>query len=370
MIRKSAIVAAAAVLALLVFIGCSNGTTDSVRPAETYTVTYNANGADSGTVPTDGGTYIAGDEVTVLGNTGGLALNGYAFSGWNTAADDSGTSTYLEGATFTMGTGDVTLYATWSQNVHTLSFDANGGSGTMAVQTVAEEATVTLPVNTFTYEGYTFVGWATGAGRRAAYTDEEEFTMGTADVTLYAVWTPTTYTIIYTLNGGTNSASNPATYTIESATITLADPSGTDYTFGGWYSDSVFEAQVTGIPAGSTGSRAFYAKWTPQGTVTTTLKEEEQITVTGTGTGDSGLAGTVGATLTIGVNGSDIYASYQWYRDGQMLDGATGQTLEITLTTPGNYTFTVVVTNDDGNGFSESVIVTVTNSTTDPDEDA
>ncbi|WP_020612673.1 hypothetical protein [Sediminispirochaeta bajacaliforniensis] len=75
MIRKSVIVATAAVLALLIFAGCSNGTTDHVRPAETYTVTYNANGANSGTVPTDGSAYLAGDEVTVLGNTGRLALD-------------------------------------------------------------------------------------------------------------------------------------------------------------------------------------------------------------------------------------------------------------------------------------------------------
>ncbi len=355
MIRKSVIVATAAVLALLIFAGCPNGTTDHVRPAETYTVTYNANGANSGTVPTDGDAYLAGDEVTVLGNTGGLALNGYAFSGWNTADDGSGT-TYLEGATFTMGTGDVTLYATWSQNVHTLSFDANGGSGTMAAQMVAEGATVTLPANTFTYEGYTFVGWATGTGRRAAYTDEEEFTMGTADVTLYAVWTPTAYTITYSLNGGTNSASNPATYTIESSAIALEAPSRTGYTFSGWYSDSGFETQVTGISAGSTGNVTLYAKWTPDSTITATISVPAggMITLSDTFT--------VAKDQTLSVSVSETYASYAWYLDGSAL-GVTTQTLELDTSSvdAGSHELMVVVEDVDGNGSSARVAITVTN---------
>jgi uncharacterized repeat protein (TIGR02543 family) len=60
----------------------------------------------------DGGTYSAGDTVTVLGNTGGLAKSGYSFSGWNTAADGTGTG-YDAGDTFVMGSADVTLYADW-----------------------------------------------------------------------------------------------------------------------------------------------------------------------------------------------------------------------------------------------------------------
>ncbi len=56
---------------------------------------------------------MPGATVTVLGNTGGLAKAGHHFAGWNTAADGSGTA-YAAGATFGMGTADVTLYAQWA----------------------------------------------------------------------------------------------------------------------------------------------------------------------------------------------------------------------------------------------------------------
>ncbi len=88
-------------------------------PINAYTITYNSNGATSGSAPSDSSTYLQGDTVTVQGNTGSLIRTGYTFSGWNTAADGSGSS-YSEGATFTMGAANVTLYAKWT---------ATGGSG-------------------------------------------------------------------------------------------------------------------------------------------------------------------------------------------------------------------------------------------------
>ncbi len=70
----------------------------------------------------------------------------------------------------------------------TVSFDANGGVGTMGtvLLDVAEETT--LPSNTFTRTGYTFSGWATTSSGTVAYTDGESFTMGTSNQTLYARW--------------------------------------------------------------------------------------------------------------------------------------------------------------------------------------
>lgn len=74
-------------------------------------VTYNGNGNSSGTVPVDTTGYAQNATVTVLGNSGALAKNGYVFNGWNTAADGSGTS-YQPGATFVMAASS-TLYAQW-----------------------------------------------------------------------------------------------------------------------------------------------------------------------------------------------------------------------------------------------------------------
>ena len=60
-----------------------------------YTVTYNGNTNTSGNTPTDASSpYTAGSTVTILGNSGSpvLANTGFTFSGWNTAANGSGTS--------------------------------------------------------------------------------------------------------------------------------------------------------------------------------------------------------------------------------------------------------------------------------------
>lgn len=80
-------------------------------PAPTYTMTYDANGADSGSVPVDGNAYHSGAAVTVKGNTGNLQKNGYAFDGWNTVSDGSGL-TYQANDTYTIS-DDTTLYAKW-----------------------------------------------------------------------------------------------------------------------------------------------------------------------------------------------------------------------------------------------------------------
>lgn len=84
----------------------------AITPA-TYGVTYDGNLNTGGSVPVDGNAYVNGVTVTVLGNTGDLVRAGYTFGNWNTAASGTGTS-YVGGATFVMGSADVTLYAHWS----------------------------------------------------------------------------------------------------------------------------------------------------------------------------------------------------------------------------------------------------------------
>jgi len=111
--------------------------------------------------------------------------DGYAFTGWNTEADGSGT-VYADKETVKLS-NNLTLYAQWKPAV-TVTFDANGGEGTMDDQVIAEGAPTILTANTLTREGYTFKGWNTEAdGSGTAYADKAEVTLD-ADVTLYAQW--------------------------------------------------------------------------------------------------------------------------------------------------------------------------------------
>lgn len=94
--------------------------TYSSGPA-TYKVTYNSNGATSGTVPTDANEYVSGESVTVLGNTGNLAKAGYVYNGWNTNAEGTGTN-YSAGDPFSI-TANTTLFAKWNpKSITSLSY--------------------------------------------------------------------------------------------------------------------------------------------------------------------------------------------------------------------------------------------------------
>lgn len=85
-----------------------------VDPAAKHAVIYHGNGHTGGDVPVDSNHYERDATVTVLGNANGLARAGYAFAGWNTKADGTGTS-YLPGETFVMGAEDARLYADWTE---------------------------------------------------------------------------------------------------------------------------------------------------------------------------------------------------------------------------------------------------------------
>ena len=79
--------------------------------AQTYTVTYYGNGADSGET-TDNTAYAPGTTATVKEN--GFTRSRYTFTGWNMKADGSGTS-YAEGDPIKM-LRNVVLYAQWTRN--------------------------------------------------------------------------------------------------------------------------------------------------------------------------------------------------------------------------------------------------------------
>ena len=79
--------------------------------AQTFTVTYRGNGADSG-MTADATAYTPGETATVKAN--GYTRDGYTYTGWNTEPDGSG-APYKAGDRITM-TDNVVLYAQWTRN--------------------------------------------------------------------------------------------------------------------------------------------------------------------------------------------------------------------------------------------------------------
>ena len=112
----------------------------------------------------------------------GYTRSGYSFIGW--ATSPGGEVEYLPGGIITSLTADLTLYAKWGLVDITVSFDANGGYGSMDVGKVSGTI-YTFPECGFKRDGYTFVGWKDQYG--VAYQPWQSI-MLTNDLTLYAQW--------------------------------------------------------------------------------------------------------------------------------------------------------------------------------------
>ena len=120
---------------------------------------------------------------------------------------------------------------------------------------ILDYASIPAPV----YTGYTLTGWA--------YDDAGASLVGatdnvTADDTIYAVWAATVYTITYNLDGGENHVDNPATYTIETTTITFGAATKDAKTFDSWHDNVGLTSAITTIDLGSTGNEEIWVKWT------------------------------------------------------------------------------------------------------------
>ena len=193
----------------------------------------------------------------------------YTFAGWKLSGDDGAASTAV---TITKGTsGDLYYVATWTPTSFEISYDLQGGTNNQGNPTsyTVESATITLKSTDKT--GYDFAGWILD-GETAAVPNATIPTGTSGDRHYTASWNPTVYEISYDLKGGTNAESNPASYTFESDTITLADPTRVNYDFTGWTGEgTTTPTKDLTLPKGSTGSKKYTANWS---TVTYTITYE------------------------------------------------------------------------------------------------
>ncbi|QIK69129.1 InlB B-repeat-containing protein [Erysipelothrix sp. HDW6C] len=246
-----------------------------------YTVTYDGNQSTSGSVPT-GTTQLEDTDYTVLANSGNLARDGYTFTGWNTAANGTGTP-YKADDVFSL-TGNVTLYAQWEEipvvvTQYTVTYNGNGAvTGTLPVSSSIDAGTdysVLGNVGYLSRPGFTFAGWNTAAdGKGTPYQADDIVTQHTNTV-LYAQWKQIpdiqSVSVMY-LGNGADAGSVPNGITVPAGTqYTIIGNTGklskTGYTFSGWNT----KADGTGTAyAGAeiiqvTADITLYAQWTAQG---------------------------------------------------------------------------------------------------------
>ena len=235
--------------------------TVNIYTEQRYTITYNGNGSTSGsTSPTY---YRYNSWPTIASN--GFNRTGYTFAGWSTSSTGSSVD-YRPGNSYTQN-GYPTLYAVWTRITYTITYNSNGGSGTMSSTTKYYGTSVTLRANTFTRTGYHFAGWALSSTGSVVYDDQDTYSTNASD-TLYAKWTANTYYVNFNSNGGSGTMTRQTftygTYqNLKSNTFTR-----TGYTFTGWNRNSAGTStsysngqSVRNLTSTNGGSVTLYAQW-------------------------------------------------------------------------------------------------------------
>src|SRR5574344_2753817 len=279
-------------------------------------------------------TLVTADTQNLTGTTGAplaygdsSAANTYAGFTYSAALTSINGTVSTTGAIAADGSTVVKLY--YSRNIITLTFDLAGGTtSTTFTATTSTGGTLSgkygaaVSIENPTKTGYSFSAW----------NPDLPATFPAADASYTATYTLAgDYTITYNLDGGTNAAANPASYNIETETITLAAAAKTGYTFGGWYSDSGFTAAVTQIAKGSTGAVTLYAKWTAATDTSYTVQHWQQnITdddYTLVTADTQNLTGTTGAPLAYGdSSAANTYAGFTYSAALTSINGTVSTT--------------------------------------------
>ena len=179
----------------------------------------------------------AGDYGSALAQPPAMTKTGYTFDKWYTD------STRVFPAVFPLTvSGNVNLYAKWNPITYTVRYDKNapdaGGSTADSVHTY--DAEKSLNPNGYTRTIYTFTNWnseSNGSGTNYSNSQNVKNLASAAGdvVILYAIWDLSQYTVSFASNGGSTVAPQTITYGLTASPP--ADPTRSNYTFGGWYSD-------------------------------------------------------------------------------------------------------------------------------------
>ena len=241
------------------------GPTDVVLTAawqpNTLVVTYDSQGGSA-----------VGNGAMVVGSFASAGLPptrpGYTFGGWFTAPS-GGTAISFPYAG--PQTSNFTLYAHWTANNLSVTYDSQGGSAVSNGSMTVGGNIASAPVAP-TKSGFTFGGWFTAPSGGTAISFPYSGPQ-TSDFTLYAQWTAnpapvtptstTPTTIVGTFNSQGGSAISPVVFAIGQPVIALPSPVREGYTFVGWFTHPVAGDPVTPGYVFGLGDVTLYARWNP-----------------------------------------------------------------------------------------------------------
>lgn len=152
----------------------------TIPKLSSYTISYNANGGSG--APSSQTKYYG---KTLALSTTKPTRTGYIFDGWSTANDT--TVEYDSGASYTANSS-VTLYAVWTANIYTVTYNANGGVAINWKQWKKYGEALTITTEKPARASYEFLGWHTSKTAASPLYQPGDTYTNNASVTLYAVW--------------------------------------------------------------------------------------------------------------------------------------------------------------------------------------
>ena len=242
---------------------------------DAYTLSFNVNGGTGIVAPQScQRTTVAGTCSVTIPSTKPTRTN-YKFLGWANSA--SATSAIYQPEKSITLSASKTIYAIWAP-VRKLSFNVNGGTGSVAAQscyptTTTGSCTVTIPPTTPTRDDYYFLGWNTSSSATSASSNYSggSVTLSESNTTIYAIWVPVyklTFNYNYSVTPVEGSIKCHPTTTTGSCNVTIpsAAPTRSNYDFLGW-ADSSTATTADYQPSTSITLRAsetIYAIWKAQ----------------------------------------------------------------------------------------------------------
>lgn len=206
--------------------------------------------------------------ITAGGGSDTLASGNNSFENHNLSISSTSTATTLDVSIASASKtaayiASIAVYKAAVTDV-TVTFNANGHGTAPSSQTITSGGKVTQPTAP-TATGWTFGGWY----KEQACTNAWNFSTDTVstNTTLWAKWTATTYSISYTLDGGTHGDTHPTSGTYDTA-FSVSAPAKTGYTFTGWTVTS--------------GLNASTAKWGTTSSPSTAISSSSTLCVNGT----------------------------------------------------------------------------------------
>jgi len=169
------------------------------------------------------------------------------------------------------GTAYGTVYTVTTLQRYTISYNNNGGSGSMASSTKDHGVAFALPANagSMTKTGYHATGWLLGSSSGTHYDLSGSYTTNAA-ATFYVEWTANTYQVAFNNNGGTGSMSNETgfTYGASKALTACSFTAPAHKYFIGWNTDKDATTalytdgqSVSNLTTTHNGTVTLYAIW-------------------------------------------------------------------------------------------------------------